>query len=320
MQHYLKFQIPFKTIHEKLTNHNRIIFYIDIMSIARGFYNAHIIQLEIANYIETQQMPELFFEELKAWSNRIFFQFKQFNPFFVFFLDDGICIQNTTISKSYKSTRSKVYQNILLEDSAIQLFKNIKNYYLQDMSNRFNIPGLSIVVNTKEYEGDFIPYLIISNNWGDTKNKKTFNVILSTDKDILQTLQLGNNIIQCSTLYSRKDSSLMFHTLNDENAISYIYKKFRRGILTSKHIPILLAIAGDKADEIDGVKGVGPASAIKLITQYNIPSKFQQNSSLPTKLEPFRSLIWLNYKLVSFEEQIKRVPITFINEMQQIFS
>jgi len=322
MQHYLKFQIPYKKLYEELENknYNRLIFYVDIMSIARGFFNAHIIQLEIANYLETQQMPELFFNELKEWCNKIFFNFKKYTPFFVFFFDEGVCLQNSTICKTYKATRSKVYDNVLLEDTEIQLFKNIKNYYFKELVNRFNIPNLSIVINTNEYEGDFIPYLIISNNWGNVKDPKTLNIILSTDKDLLQTCQLGNNIIQVSTLYSRKDSSMLFYLLNDETSISYIYKNFKRGLLYSRHIPILLAIAGDKADEITGVKDIGPAGAIKLITQFQIDPDFHQNSQLPLKLEPHRQLILLNFKLINFKEQLKRVPITFINKMQQIFS
>lgn len=123
----------------------------------------------------------------------------------------------------------------------------------------------------------------------------------------------------CSTVYSRKKGQLEFYVLDNYNAISYIYKKFKRGLLTAEYIPLILAISGDKADNIDGVKGVGDATAVKLITQHRIPPTIVQSTSLPQRLEQSRQLIMDNFALTSFDEQMRRIPITFFNKLAKQF-
>lgn len=320
MVHYFKFRVPFKGIHSILQQgqYSKIIFYIDLPSIARGFYNADVVHLEIDQYIETHKMPELFFQEARTFYDQLLDQFKQYNPFFVTFYDSGKCSQNRTINSSYKGDRGSTIDNLLLEDEYKELFRNIKNYYFMEFINRFNIPGLSAVVYSNDYEGDFIPHIIISHNWIQSQNPKTLNVILSTDKDLGQTCRY-TNVRMCSTVYLRKEGKLEFYILDDANAISYIYKKFKRGLLTAEYIPLILAIAGDKADNISGVKGVGDATAIKLIIQYNLPPEITQSTPLPKKLDENRKLILDNFALTSFDEQMRRIPLTFFNKLSNQF-
>lgn len=320
MKHYFKFQVPYKAIHSILQSgqYSKIIFYVDLPSIARGFYNADVVHLEIDNYIESQQMPELFFQEARVFYDGLLNQFNRYNPFFVTFYDSGKCSQNRTINKQYKGDRGSVIDNLMLEDEYKELFRNIKNYYFMEFINRFNIPGLSTVVYCDDYEGDFTPHVIISHNWLQSQSPQTLNVILSTDKDLGQTCRYSN-VRMCSTVYSRKDGKLLFYVLDSTNAISYIYKKFKRGLLTAEYIPLILAISGDKADNITGVKGVGDATAIKLITQHHLPPEITQSTSLPKKLEENRKLILDNFALTSFDEQMRRIPITFFNKLSKQF-
>ncbi|MCD6435965.1 MAG: hypothetical protein J7L15_06210, partial [Clostridiales bacterium] len=95
----------------------------------------------------------------------------------------------------------------------------------------------------------------------------------------------------------------------DLTAIQYIYKNFKIGQLTAKYIPLILAIMGDKADGIPGIKGIGAAKAIKLIQNYNLPnelSELQQYDNLPNEITDNLKLIIQNYQLTSFEEQLSR--------------
>ena len=304
MQHYFKFKVPFKSIHNILQtgNYSRIIFHIDLPSIARGFYNADVVHLEIDQYIQSKQMPELFFQEARIFYDTILAQFRNYNPFFVTFYDSGKCSQNRTIYKQYKGDRGSIIDNLMLEDKQKELFRHIKNYYFMDFIKRFNIKNLSTVVYTDDYEADFIPHIIINGNMLGSQNTNVLNIILSTDKDLAQTCKFSN-VRMCSTIYSRKEGQLKFYVLDNQNALVYIYKKFKRGLLTAEYVPLVLALAGDKADNITGIKGVGEATAIKLITQHRLPPTIVQSTVLPQKLEENRNMIMTNFSLTSFPLQ-----------------
>jgi len=314
MVYYFKFRVPYTALHSILQqrNYKRIIFYIDLPSITRGFYNADVVHLEIAQYMDSKTMPALFFDEARVFYDAILNQFKAYNPYFITFYDNGLCSQNKTIYKQYKGDRSKVIDNLMIEDAEKDLFRHIKNYYFDQFIPRFTIPNLSNVIYMGDYEADFTPHFIISNNLLNSQYNDVLNVILSTDKDLLQTCEY-ENVIMCSTVYSKKEGTLNFNILDRYNAISYIYKNFKRGILTAKYIPLILALSGDKADNISGIKSIGEAAAIKLITQYQLPPIIYKSTPLPEKLELYRDQIITNLKLISFDEQLQRIPITIIN-------
>lgn len=317
MQHYLKFILPFQVIQNIIDKYNfkRIIFYTDIMSISRGFFNVETIHFEIDNYINNnKQMPNIFFNEYRDFFNNIYNKFKKYTPIFITFYDDGKCIQNRTLYKPYKADRGTYIDKVLLEDAEKELFKQIKTYYYEELPNKFTIKNLSTILSIKDYETDFIPYIIISNGYIDSQSPDILNIILSTDKDLLQTCQF-KNVLQCCTLYSPKEGKLKFYTLTNDNAIEYIYKNFKPGLLTAKYIPLLLALSGDKADNIPGIKGIGEAKACKLITLYNLPAEIHSGVDFKD-LSSDKDTIMRNYKLISFEEQIKRVPITFCNSIK----
>jgi 5'-3' exonuclease len=320
IKHYLKFQIPFGVIHNylKQSKFQNIIFYIDLPSISRGFYNKNVVQYEIAEYIRTQKTPSIFINELREFMNNLYSQYKKYNVKFFIFYDDGQCLQNKNLYNDYKN-RTSSFDSMLLEDHEEQLFRQIREYYYSEVPNRFNISNLSKALYIKKYEADFIPYVVLKENILDSQNFNTLNVILSTDKDLLQCCQF-KNVLQIMTLYSKKNSSIEFNVYNDENAIEQIYKNFQRGILTSKYIPMILAISGDKADKIPGVPNIGEAKAYKLIVNNNIPDFINESSSLPVQLEDYRYLIIRNYKLISFEEQIKRLPFADYENLKQVLT
>lgn len=317
MQHYLKFVIPFQVIQNLIDKYNfkKLLFYIDIMSISRGFYNISTVHFEIDNYINNnKQMPNIFFNECKDFYNGIYNKFKKYNPEFITFYDDGKCIQNRTIYKPYKGDRGTYIDKVLIEDGEKDLYKQIKTYYFDELPNRITIKNLSHVFSITDYETDFIPYIIISNNYINSQSADILNIILSTDKDLLQTCQFPN-VLQCSTLYSPKEGKLNFYTLTDTNAIEYIYKNFKPGLLTSKYIPLILALSGDTADNIPGIKKIGESRACKLITEYSLPSEIHSGTDFKD-LTIHKDTIIRNFKLISFNEQLKRVPITFCNTIK----
>lgn len=320
--YYLKFQIPFNIIRDHLSNFKRIVFHIDLASISRGFYNKDVVQLEITNYIDTRKPPTLFFEEAKQFLAKIYDQFRpsqylesvKFNIFY----DSGECLQNKTIYNGYKD-RASGSSSLMLEDAELELYHEIKKYYYSEFENKFKIPNVCNVNFVQLYEADFMPWFMIVNNIWQCQEMDTLNVILSTDKDLLQCCQFGN-CIQILTLYSKKESKIIFNVYNDLTAIAQIYPNYNRGTLTSRYIPTMLALSGDKADKIPGIPRVGEATAYKLIINHNLHHEILEHTKLPKELEEHRKLLIRNYKLISFDEQLKRVPLNVLTDLKNSFT
>lgn len=310
---YLKFQIPYSKIYERLNagNYKNIIFHIDLPSISRGFYNREVIEYEIADYIETQKMPTYFLLEAQQFLSNLYIKFKQYNPKFNIFYDNGNCGQNNALYSGYKD-RSRDRSKVILEDLDMELFSNIKNYYYEQFEPLFTIPGSSKVTFLKEYEADFVPWILLRYNIWNCQDPSTLNVILSVDKDLLQCCQYPN-VIQVFTLFSKQNSSIQFNVYDDMTAVQQLYDKCERGTLTSKYIATILSLCGDKADKIPGIPRVGEANACKLITNYNLPADLTTVQKFPDALKEHAKIIIRNYKLISFEEQLKRIPIPKLN-------
>ncbi len=291
-----------------------MIFYIDLLSIARGLYNKNTLLFEVDTYINSRKMPDFLINELKDFLNTLYKNFKKYCPRFIIFFDKGECKQNCGLLKSYKKGRS--HNDIILQDDERDLLKQIRQYYLSEIEKQFNKPNLSNVFNLNEYETDFIPYYIINNNLINSQNNKNLNVILSLDKDLLQCCQFDNTI-QYITLFAQGE--LTFNIYHNDTAISYFYKQFKRGLLGAKYIPMLLALSGDKSDNVDGLKNVGYAKAYKLIIQHKLDHEISIVSPLPKELEQYRKQIYTNYQIISFESQISRIPQLVLSRIKEAF-
>jgi len=307
---YIKIAIPYSKINSILQSHNfqNIIFHIDLQSISKGLYQKNNIFFEIDYYITNKKPATSLIDEYKDLLNTLYKSYKRYNPFFVSFYDDGINQQNTTISSSYKNGRS--VHSDFLQDDETELFKKIKINYFLEIEKYFEKPNLSKVYYLKNYEADFIPHYVIMNNLFNSQSSSTLNIIFSNDKDLLQTCKFTNTIQITNRFFSSKlgQKQLGIDVYNDSTAIQYIYKNFKVGQLTAKHIPLLLALMGDKADGIPGLKGIGAAKAIKLIQNYNLPSELCELKKCkePKILMDNFKLIIQNYQLTSFEEQLNR--------------
>lgn len=319
MKYYIKYAIKYSLILEILQklNKKRINFFIDLQSIAKGFYNKDVILVELGRYATEGKVSDILIQELRDFLNGLYVQFKIYDPFFVLAYDDGYCQQQKIIDSSYKSGRSTL--NLIMDsDNDIELFRQIKKYYYQKIEQMFSKKDLSKVYYLREYEADLIPYYCIVNDLFDSSQNDVLNVILSVDKDLLQVCKFTNTI-QCVTSFKPSQDrhkggyQIQFDAYDNENAISYIDKKFKRGILTAEYIPMILAIGGDKADDIKSIKkGIGLVTAIDLIINHSIPSSVSELrlviNSMPDVIKNNIDIIERNYKLVSFEEQLKRIP------------
>lgn len=308
MSKYLKYRIPYNLINEALKNYKNLVIFLDLNSIARGFYNRDVILSELNNYVESKQLPTLLIKELKEFLNNLHSSYKRFNPKFCIFYDLGFNEQNKSVSNSYKINRTNETKTYLIDDEERALYYQIKQYYFEEINKQFNIKGLCKVVFLDKYESDFVPFYFI-NKYNFTKDPNTMNLVLSVDKDLLQCCQLPNTF-QAISVYLKSESRIDSVLYNDINAVKYLSKTFQPdNFITSKYIPLILALAGDKSDGIDGIKkGLGVVSVIKMIKLYNLPSDFNITQILPNDINPYKLNIQTNLSLTSFERQISRIP------------
>jgi len=313
---YVKSAIPYGLIDQILwnTKRSKLIFHIDLQSISRGLYNKNNVFYEINHYMQNNEPSDKYINEYREFLNNLFLRFKFYNPFFVTFYDDGHNSQNVSISNSYKGGRSKL-SNIIEEDEELMLYRRIKKRYFEEIEKKCTIENVGKVYYLREYESDLIPFYIITNNYFQSGENSTLNVVLSNDKDLLQCCQFNNTVQITNTFIpdERGYSRLRMECWDNNNAVTYIYRKFRKGSITSKDIPLILALSGDKADQIDGIKGIGPKKAINLIENFEIPS---DPTELENKLEDMPkvikdniNMIVKNIKMISFKEQIKRTKL-----------
>lgn len=315
---YINYKIPKQLIHKILQNNSKekINFFIDLQSICKGLYKNENIFYEINHYLEKKTPSNVLIKELRNFLNDLYLEFKEYNPFFIIFYDDGINSQNTLLNKNYKDGRPSI-KSILMEDDQRALHYHIKSYYFNIIETQFEKPQFGKVYYLKEYESDLIPYYCILNNKFNSNNTRVLNTILSCDKDLLQCCEASNTIQITNRFYSSRSADKKFeiNIFDGHNAINYLYDKFKPGILTAKHIPMILAIAGDIADGIYGIKGIGKVGAIKLLQENNIPLSVSElinnKDNLPELLKYDKNfkIILQNLKLIDFREQIKRTSI-----------
>ena len=309
---YVKSNLPYSLLNSILFNlrKNKIIFFIDLQSICKGLYNKNNVFNEINYYLQNNEPSDLLINEYRSYLNNLFIQFRQYNPFMITFYDDGHNQQNISISNVYKGGRSKL-SDIIEEDEELLLYRRIKKRYYDEIEKRFTIANHGKVYYLREYESDLIPYYIIKNNFFDSGERSTLNVIISNDKDLLQCCQFTNTV-QVTNTYtpSAKENKLKIECWDNKNAVGYLYRNFKPGNITANHIPLILALAGDKADKINGISGVGNKKAIDLIENFDIPSDPDElincKEKLPIIMQKNLDIIVNNIKMISFEEQMKR--------------
>lgn len=304
---YINYLLPDDKIQEKLNNKKQINIFVDLNSISKGFYNRTIILEELNYYADTKEISNKYITELREYLTNIYIKYKRYNPKFILFYDKGVT-SNTKIDPNYKANRTNNSKGYIQTDDERVIYYAMKDYYFDTVYHKFKKPNLCSVIYLENVETDFIPEYVIESGSCNSLEKDTLNLILSVDKDLLQCCRL-NNTYQAVCLYSTVKAKFEPVLYDNFNAMSYLTKT--NSELTANYIPMLLAIAGDKSDNIIGVKGLGPVKTEKIIKQYNI----ENVNDIPQELFSEKDRIKLNFKLTSFKEQILRLTMS---EMKKI--
>ncbi|BDV03711.1 MAG: hypothetical protein HPPSJP_4320 [Candidatus Hepatoplasma scabrum] len=154
----------------------------------------------------------------------------------------------------YKANRKETPKDLILQIPMVYQFLNLYGIYAAN--NPYNEADDLIGIIAKEAKKD--DYIIN---------------IVTTDYDFLQLVD------EKVTVYLARKGVQDLEEFNINN----FAKKFNN--LSPVQIPDYKAIAGDKSDNILGIKGIGPQGAIKLLVYYNnLETIFSNINQLPKSL------------------------------------
>jgi len=184
-----------------------------------------------------------------------------------------------------KSFRNNIYPEYKANRPPMDEELAVQIPYIKKLVNAFNIP----VIVEEDVEADDV-IATLTNLFGD----KFDIVIISSDKDLMQLL--SSNVIMWDTLKNVKYSP---ESVKDKFGVK---KDF---------IIDYLSLVGDSSDNIPGVKGIGPKTAVKLIEKFgtieNIYENLENISHKKTRqlLEAGKDNAFLSKSLVRLKNNLK---------------
>ena len=202
---------------------------------------------------------------------------KNFKPkYFVAAMDSRTPTFRHEAYKEYKATRAKTPEELKAQFPMIEECLEI-----------LGIP----VVRVDGYEADDIVATIARKC--DKEGRHA--LILSADKDLQQ---LANE-----NIHMLKPDKIKTWAEADAQAVEAEWGVKPEQILD------LLSLMGDSADNVPGVSGVGPKTAVKLIAEYGTLEKIYENAqtikgSIGEKLRKDRENAFLSKKLITLEENV----------------
>ena len=303
-------------------NFSKINFFIDFLSVSRGIYNSKILTSTIISENEN-----LWFEETINFINWLKKYFEKYEPVFIIFSDEGVYSYHLKKYPEYKSNRAEIgYLTVdktftLDLKNSVQVLKKItflKFYEFMEKNDDF------VFIKLRDEESDIVPFVFYKNDFLETAAPETLNIILSTDKDLLQNLKFKNFI---QIIRKKEKGKFITEIFNFENSIYYLVGNDRKEKLenfyknTAEFISYFLAIGGDKSDGIPGVPKIGYktlySEIIKLFknNENKIPEKINLEFFLRLpKIEKIistnpeiKKLVLKNFELVDFEEIYKNI-------------
>lgn len=158
-----------------------------------------------------------------------------YDALFVAF-DAGKTTFRTKTYPNYKANRKTAPEELLLQIDLVKQYLDLAEIPWEQET---------------DYEADDLIGTIAK-----SKEAKDYQInIISSDKDLLQLLDNNIKILQ-------PQKGLSEIKIIDEAELKNIYH------LSPKQIPDLKGLMGDSSDNLPGIKGIGPKTAIKLLEQY----------------------------------------------------
>lgn len=261
-----------------------------------------------------------------------YFRKKNLKHNIILFSESGDSLYHKKIDKEYKSKRkqSKLkavsYNQGLLDNASSIIDYNIKT--LEKVLN--NIDNV-YYFHLDYLEADFIPHYIKS-QYGMNDSTTNFNVILSNDKDLGQSIT--ENTIQIAYKgkeYKVFDTNNAFLMLKPSSTKTFEYDK----LYDIRAFPYLLAIIGDSSDSVKGIPSVGFVTAYKYLNDLTMMGVLNFDNIKYDSLVEFINSLGLKdnntkrlvenkdvfttaFKLVSFEALIDNLQYEFVEKIKSV--
>ena len=321
-----------KDLLSRIINENTacVNLFVDVRSVAPAFFKEQQLKLVINDetnidlYVRKTLLNFLKFVDFHI--QLIAFELQR-TPRIFFFSDIGQSEYHKQIDKSYKENRGSPI--ILTEEEYIRS-KQLVNGLLEAFGNLISfIPGI-FYLHLHYMESDFLPYYILK-NFSFSKNEVF--IIVSRDKDLAQCLALYPETSYQFFLDHKGQKTL----LDAKSVVSYHFKVNTDKMYPPQLIALGLAIAGDNADNVIGVKQIGYKRFLSIIdhveSQNNIQWSLDNMQNLeyllssdvkkPTiknlieKIRQNRDLIEKNLKLVDFNIISSNLASSVVHQIHQ---
>jgi len=321
-----------KDLLSRIINENTacVNLFVDVRSVAPAFFKEQQLKLVINDetnidlYVRKTLLNFLKFVDFHI--QLIAFELQR-TPRIFFFSDIGQSEYHKQIDKSYKENRGSPI--ILTEEEYIRS-KQLVNGLLEAFGNLISfIPGI-FYLHLHYMESDFLPYYILK-NFSFSKNEVF--IIVSRDKDLAQCLALYPETSYQFFLDHKGQKTL----LDAKSVVSYHFKVNTDKMYPPQLIALGLAIAGDNADNIIGIKQIGYKRFLSIIdhveSQNNIQWSLDNMQNLeyllssdvkkPTiknlieKIRQNRDLIEKNLKLVDFNIISSNLASSVVHQIHQ---
>jgi len=201
-------------------NYKKINLFIDLKNVLQSLYLEYMVKNIVENSLRSNFIDTNIFTSIIMFLSfhKTYAIKRAIDLNFYIFFETGQSFYHINIDKRYKANR-RIDNLFGLDREKRDLFFTIiqKNLMLANKSLNL-IPNIK-VIHMENFEADFIPYYLISNNLIDCKEKDICNIIYSNDHDMYQTLSLSDNIYQFFKSIKKK------YFINNKNMYKYFLNK-----------------------------------------------------------------------------------------------
>lgn len=206
----------------------------------------------------------------------------EFSPYSIYVVFDSETSKNTNLGydTNYKANR-KDYSNTPEEENPFSQLP-----YIKEALTYLEIPYFEVQNNEAD---DYIASIIKNNNQKDIEF-----IIVSTDTDFFQLI----------------DKNTYLYVPRGKKSVLYDTKAFidKYNILPSDYI-LYKTLIGDKVDNIEGIKGIGKVTAVKII--HALKEDINLDAKIKQTLEINKEKIIKNIHLITLNSHINVKNVTF---------
>jgi len=247
---YIKYKIFDEFLSAYETHHDRKVkslhIFIDLQNCLKGQYYEDFILETYNGVINKEKYSPIVYDTIAFMSRtRAYFALKNIETKFIIYWDSGKSLYHTSVDKKYKCGRGvssttlpmEVFQTGL---DAIKFQKKVLNKIVNQLD------GVHVIF-LENIETDFIPHSILRTHKNLIEDKSNLNLLLSADKDLFQTVLLGDNIFQYV-----KINSNWIDIISKNKVINNLVKK-DYGTELVDYFMVLFTLGGDGGDDVPSV-------------------------------------------------------------------